>query len=130
MQPSDDNKMTVQSSCWKVDTSAESSEQMPLRVINMALMNSISIRPIAVPTLLTYLLMELRASWEAANCAATQELPSVLYNLKVHYRLHKSPPLVPILSQIDPIPTIPSYLSKILESTHITQYNYTYDYIN
>jgi hypothetical protein len=57
--------------------------------------------------------MELSASGEAANCAATQECPSVLWNPTVHYRLHKSPPLVPILSQIDPIPTIPSYLSKI-----------------
>jgi hypothetical protein len=54
-----------------------------------------------VGLLLTYLLMELSASGEAANCAATQELPSVLWNPKVHYRLHKSPPLVPILSQID-----------------------------
>jgi hypothetical protein len=60
----------------------------------------------------TYLLMELSASWEAANCAATQEIPTVLWNPKVHYRIHKSPPLVPILSQIDPIPTIPSYLSN------------------
>jgi hypothetical protein len=32
---------------------------------------------------------------------------------EVSFRLHKSPPPVPILSQIDPIPTIPSYLSKI-----------------
>jgi hypothetical protein len=63
--------------------------------------------------ILTYLLMELGPSWEAANCAATQELPSALWNPKVHYRLHKSPPLDPILSQIDLIPTIPSYLSKI-----------------
>jgi hypothetical protein len=57
--------------------------------------------------------MELIPSREAANCAATQELPSVLWNPKVHYRLHKSPLLIAILSQIDPIPTIPSYLSKI-----------------
>jgi hypothetical protein len=57
--------------------------------------------------------MGLRPSWEDANCAATQEFPSVLWNPKVHYRPHKSPPLVLILSPIDPIPTISSYLSKI-----------------
>jgi hypothetical protein len=50
--------------------------------------------------LLTYLLMELSPSWEVANYAATQELTNILWNLKVHYRVHKSPPLVPVLSQI------------------------------
>jgi hypothetical protein len=58
-------------------------------------------------------LMELSPSWEAADCAATQELPSVLWNPKIRYGVHKSPPLVPILSKVDPIPTIPAYLSKI-----------------
>jgi hypothetical protein len=57
--------------------------------------------------------MELTPSWEATNCVATQELLSKLCNLKVHYHVHKSPPLVPILSQIDPAHTTPSYLSKI-----------------
>jgi hypothetical protein len=41
--------------------------------------------------ILTYLLTELSPSWEAANCAATQELPSILWNPKVHHRVHKSP---------------------------------------
>jgi hypothetical protein len=63
--------------------------------------------------LLTYLLTELSPSWGAANCAAPQELPSILWNPKVQYRVHKSPPLVPILGYVNPIHSIPSYLSKI-----------------
>jgi hypothetical protein len=58
--------------------------------------------------------MELSSSWEAANCEATQELPTILCNPKVHYRVHKSPPLVSIMSQIDQAHTIPSYLSNRL----------------
>jgi hypothetical protein len=57
--------------------------------------------------------MKLSPSLEAASCAATQELPNTLRKPKIYYRVHKSPPLAPILSQIDPVHTIPSYLSKV-----------------
>jgi hypothetical protein len=63
-------------------------------------------------TFFWFSLMVLSTSWESANCAATQELLRTLWNLEVHYCVHKSPPLVPILSHIYPIHTTPSYHSK------------------
>jgi hypothetical protein len=43
--------------------------------------------------------MELNPSWEAAGCAATKELSSILCNPKVNFSLNKSPPLIPVQNQ-------------------------------
>jgi hypothetical protein len=47
--------------------------------------------------------MKKSPSWEANKFSASQEIPHILWKLKVHYRIHNSPPPVPILRQIDSV---------------------------
>jgi hypothetical protein len=59
-----------------------------------------------VTYLLTYS-MEQCLSWEANMFSVSPEIPRILWNPKVHYRSHKCPPPVPILSQINLVHTPP-----------------------
>jgi hypothetical protein len=54
--------------------------------------------------------MDLIPSWEAASCSAAKEFPKILYSAKVHYCVHKSPPLVPLPSHMNPLHTRILYL--------------------
>jgi hypothetical protein len=58
-------------------------------------------------------------SLEANSCSASQEIPRILCNSKLNYRVHNIPPLVPILSQINPTLSHPISLRPILLSSHL-----------
>jgi hypothetical protein len=62
--------------------------------------------------ILTYS-MEQSPSWGANWFSASQDIPHILWNPEVHYRIRKCLPPVPILSQLDPVHTPTSYFMKI-----------------
>jgi len=66
--------------------------------------------------------MEHSPSWEANRFSASQEIPLILCNPKVHYRVYKSPPLFPVLSQMNPFHAPPhpnSWRSILILSSHL-----------
>jgi len=45
--------------------------------------------------------------------SASQEIPHLVWNPQVHYCVHKAMPLVHIVSQMNPVDTLPPYFPKI-----------------
>ena len=62
--------------------------------------------------ILTYSMVQI-PSWEANWFAASQEIPRISWNPKVHNRTHKRPPPVPILGQPNPVHISTSHLLEI-----------------
>jgi hypothetical protein len=56
--------------------------------------------------------MEQSPSEEANRFSASQEIPPILWNPKVHYSIHKYPPPVSIPNQLDPVHTTTSHFLK------------------
>ena len=67
----------------------------------------------SVPNYLLTYFMEQSPSWESNRFSASQEIPRILWNPKVRYRIHKCPPPVPILSQLHPVYALTSHCLTI-----------------
>jgi hypothetical protein len=52
--------------------------------------------------------MQQSPSWEANSHSASQEIPHLLWNPKVHYHVHKIPTLARILSQMNQVHNLPT----------------------
>jgi len=96
----------VQQSNEKVDSGRTKKERKPLAGV-----------PCFWPVVDVYILSPWsRGFWEANRFSASQEIPRILWGPKAHCRIHKCPPLFPILSQLDLFhaPSHPTFFRSIV----------------
>jgi hypothetical protein len=67
--------------------------------------------PLSLHLLFDYM-EKMSPSLEAVYCTVIKKIYQHLWNQKFHCRVHKCPPQIPLLSQINPLHIIPFYLPK------------------
>jgi len=87
---------------------------MPIYYQSRNILQFVLLRSIktTVVYLLTYSMVQ-SPSWETNSFAASQEIPHISRNPKVHYRTHKRQPPVSILGQPNPVHIPTSHLLEI-----------------
>ena len=91
--------------------------QMLQRWLTLCISNTVWLRW----SILTYNSMAQSPSWKANRFSASPEIPCILGNPKINYRVYKSRPLVHIRSQINPFlaPLLTSLRSILILSSHL-----------
>jgi hypothetical protein len=115
-------------STLRISDNMDPTKNSPLTRYNLNIRSFSFILTYLITYLLTYSIGK-SPSWEGNRFSASQEIPLILWNTNVHYRVYKCPPPVPILSQFNPIHNPPSHLKVISEYIFIfLLYSFSYEY--